>query len=242
MSKIIKKVLVVVLALLLAIPSLPVVDVEASVKKPKLLNENTTMTYYTGEKDFDNQSSLLFRGNQKNISTIKISKVKSSNNKVLRAKRVKGIKNPAGRVDYDWVELTARKAGTVTVTFEAKVNGNKTYKYKAKIKIVKYQNPFKSLEIGSKNYASMFKRFEQTMWAQDGQDVLNGKLNIVPAKGWKISKIELRKGSYTNKYKKIKNGTKINLDGRKESTWGGLSITMRHTKTGIIRHTLILRG
>ena len=83
----------------------------------------------------------------------KITNCKSTNTKVvqIRAKH---------RSDETNVDMKFVKYGTATVSFTAKYKTEKR-SYKLKLTVRPYVNPFKSLRIGGKEYAS---RFEDTDW------------------------------------------------------------------------------
>ena len=219
MGRIIKRVLVLALALLLAIPVFPSVDVEASTTRTTF-PKSVTLIYY-GKKP-TGKGALAYLWDGAKISKLKSSKPKNVAVKASVAKKYKG--------GYSSVLfLTAKKKGTSTISFEALIDG-KTYKFKSKVIVSKYENPFKSLKIGSKNHASKFKKHIAPKWANSGKDKPKGKLNIVPQKGWKVSKIELasrQNGTLT--FKKIKNKTNINMSKKAVE---GLRVTMKKSKTG----------
>ena len=212
MSKIIKKIVIVVMALVLVLPAFPAIDVEATSAKPKFPTKMTVI-YYPKNKS----RNYVLRTIGTNSSVI--SNVKSSNKKVLRGK------------GGNMLGLDLRKAGKATVTFDALVSG-KTYKYKSVVNVVKYENPFKTLKIGSKNYASKFKNGEVNNWAESSKGTLKGKLNIVPKKNWKIQSINYfeRAVGQQGRWKKIKKGAKINLTAKRGNR---VSIVMKNRKTGI---------
>lgn len=78
---------------------------------------------------------------------------KSSNEKVIKAWAEKG------EYDDNWVYpiLKLKKPGTAKLTLTYK-SGTKKYKYTVNVKVIKYQNPFKTFKIGNKNYASVFNK------------------------------------------------------------------------------------
>lgn len=225
MSKKIKKVLIVLMAIMLAIPVLQVTEVEAASKVK--LAKKMTVTYYAKEKiRYNTEVHIL--GEFKASDKVKISKLKSSNPKVLKVSTL--------RTDYDQrLILDARKAGTSTVSFKATVNG-KSRNYECVVKVVKYQNPFKTFKVGSKNYTSKYKNSENEGGTYTSKKV-QGRLNIVPQKGWKISRISLV-NMFTNKSKKIRKNSSINLDSK---GFNRLWVTMKHSKTGVTRHFYITR-
>ena len=218
MSKIIKKVLIVLLAIVLVLPALPALETQAASKKPKFAKKMTVLYY--PKSSSKNRTSH-------SVGSKKVSNVKSSNKKVLT---VKQVKEQGGGY---FLNFTTKKSGTSTVSFKAKVNG-KTYTYKCKVTVRKYENPFKTLEFNSQNYASNFKNTNKTSSIVKLKMGV-GKLNIVPKKNWKISKIEMHSVLRGKRYiTAIKNGAVI--DSTEIGTRGifhSILITMRNTKTGI---------
>lgn len=225
MSKKIKKLLVVLMACVLVIPVLPVTEVKADYMPT--LNKNMTLVYYQKEK-WLNDTYVALPLNVKDTDKVTLSKVKLSNSKVLKVKVEK-----FGDAHH-YLVLTTKKAGTSEISLDAKVNG-KTHKIKCVVKVIKYKNPLKSLKIGSKNYASKFKNSESPTWSSSGTDKIKGKLNIVPNKGWKISKIVVRNTS-TGKGKVIKNKTNIDMS---KAGVDVLEITVKNSKTGL-KHTICI--
>ena len=226
MSKVVKKVLLVLMALMLAIPVLPTVEAQASTKKPAFPSKITMAHYKKGAWNGESLNRSFMRVGNDKTGRVDISKVKSSNPKVLRA--VQGA-------DPGYIVLETKKAGTSKVTFEAKV-GKKKYKYTSTVKVVKYENPLKTFKVGSKNYLSKLK--STSVPRMVGAPV-KGKLNIAAKKGWKITSMEVYE-SHTGKRRKIKNKANINLEGT-----GGvshLSVTVKNSKTGMVQYLLISRG
>jgi len=100
-----------------------------------------------------------------------------------------------------WVK--AKKPGTVKVTIKVKQNG-KTYKHTTTMKWVKYNNPLKSLKIGSKKYA--VKHFNKNTQAEMKKVSGNKAVKIKLKSGYKITSLGF---SRNGEYKDIKNGSKI---------------------------------
>ena len=219
MNKTIKRVLLVLMTLMLAILVLPVTELQAANAK---IAKNMTVVYYPKAKQHNEVNITL--------SKIKVSKVKSSNSKALKVSTLKSD------MDFSLLKFTPKRAGTSTVSFTAKTK-SKTYTYTSKVKVVKYQNPFKTLKIGSKNYTSKFKNTDYPGWAFASSDKIKGRLNITAKKGWKVSKIELVNLS-TRKAKKIKNKTKIDMSKKGVDR---LDITMKNSKTGVTHKIMITR-
>ena len=96
----------------------------------------------------------------------------------------------------------------------------------------KYTNPFKSLKIGKKNFASKFKKG----FIYDKVPAnTSGKISYSLKKNWKVESIY-----YSNSAKKpwrsIKKGTKIKFTKR-----GKLSIFLINKKTGVAAHFILGR-
>ena len=130
----------------------------------------------------------------------KISNVKSSNPKVATIQLDHHVYS--GTHVYS-INVTIKKAGTTKLSFKW---GGKKYNIKYIVK--KYTNPVKAFKIGSKDFASRFAPKALThagMYVSMGSKATsyNGKVQIQPAKGWKISKIWYWGN---NKLRFIKNG------------------------------------
>ena len=76
----------------------------------------------------------------------KVTAVKSSNKKVATVKIVDGG-------SYNYILITKKKAGTTKITYKL-AGKTKTVTFK----VYKWKNPVKTLKLGSKNYASKFKK------------------------------------------------------------------------------------
>ena len=122
-----------------------------------------------------------------------------------------GVKNSNNRVaslgydeESDYITLKLKKPGTTTVQFtshsEVATSSNKYIIY-----VINYKNPFKTLKIGSVNYASKFARTDEC--CLNIGPVTGAKIKIALRKGWKLQKIYK---SYTGK-NKIKNNGTVNL-------------------------------
>lgn len=140
--------------------------------------------------------------------------VKVKNSKILSVKMAKDDQLP-----YDILSMTGKKAGTTTVSFKMKVNG--TWKsYSVKVTVRKYENPFSSIKIGSKNYTSKFKNSRVLI----SKSNLKGKLSIKLKSGWKLEVIY----KYTpNGATKLKNNQSVTL---KKNDGSKLMILLKNTK------------
>lgn len=109
--------------------------------------------------------------------------VKVSNKKIVRVHAYK-----------DGLSIIGKKPGTTKVSFKYKGK-----KHKITVKIRKYKNPVKSFKIGGKQVRSRLNEMAEIFFTP----LPLGKLNIKPAKGWKVKKIEF---FYENgKIKTVKN-------------------------------------
>lgn len=159
----------------------------------------------------------------------KIKNVKSSNKKVIKIKNYGVDTDNYGYINYD-----VKKAGTATVSFDLVVN-KKTYHYSVKIKTVKYENPFKSFKIGSKNYTSKFNNTDWVGTDKGWQSFLkpvSGKLKISLKKNWKITEMYRMPMFNYDKKTKVKNNKNVNLKSEL------LDICLKNTKT---KQTLWMR-
>ncbi len=125
-------------------------------------------------------------------------KIKSSNTKVLTV---------SVEPDPDFwtsIYLNAKKPGKVTLTATYKFNGKK-YVSKARIKVVNYKNPVKTLKVGSKKCTSVFGKY----W--DGYKAVTGKkaVTLKMKKGYKITSCYFHT---TGKNIDYKPGKKVNFN------------------------------
>lgn len=156
----------------------------------------------------------------------KVSKLKSSKSAVAKAK----LKYLKDRNTYI-AKIKLKKAGTTKITCKV---GSK--KYAAKIKVYKYETPIASLKVGKQDLTDslMPENLLRGSGASYEITAVGGtkaqKVKVVPADGWKISKIYTEKYSYKGgkekkTVKKYKNGAKIK---------GQFYIDMKNKKTGLV--------
>ena len=107
----------------------------------------------------------------------KISNAKSSNTKVATVK-VKSFKN--GKKTQTTLQVTKKATGKTKITY--KLGGKKKT---ATLIVKKYQNPFKTFTVGSKNLTKKFAKARQVTV----QSELSGKITVKANSGWKIAKI-----------------------------------------------------
>ena len=79
-----------------------------------------------------------------------------------------------------YVAISPKKAGKTTVTFNYKYQ-KKTYKAKIVVTVANYENPFQSIKIGKKNYATQFDYGNVVV-----PKALSGKLTLKLKMGWKV--------------------------------------------------------
>ena len=150
-----------------------------------------------------------------------VSNIKSSNAKVVKAKRLG---------TYNLVYVYPLKAGTSKVTYTYKGK-----KYAATVVVKNWANPVKKLTVGGKNYASKFtskavkKRGDYAFMIDIAK--FNGKIKVKPSRGWKLQSIKYGKFepfAADWNFKTIKNGSKIT----KAKKCDRIIVTLKNTKTG----------
>ena len=100
----------------------------------------------------------------------------------LKSSRKAVVEVSANTAAPQAIYLKAKKKGSSVVSFRVKV-GSKTYRYRTKVFVwAKYQSPVKTLKIGKKNYAALFKASPYAYPITSGD--LAGKLKLKPATGW----------------------------------------------------------
>ena len=147
-------------------------------------------------------------------STDIYSDLKSSNEKVLTLQKTK-------RNGMVWVTAKIKKTGKATVSFKSNDEQEKFTVY-----VVKYANPFKSLKIGNKNYASKFKKSFAYHKIPLGT---SGKLKFSIKKGWKLVNIYKMNTSTAAVAKKIKKGSKVKF-AKKDV----IEIDLKNKKDGFV--------
>ena len=160
-------------------------------------------TVYMKKGDIDYYSDL-----KNGLNGKKISAAKSSNKKVATVK-VKTYDN-----GMTSLLVTKKKAGTTKITY--KLDGKKKT---VKLKVVKWKNPVKTFKVGSKNYASKFKK---SAGSHAASSVAGKTVKVEAASGWKVKRIV----AYTN------NGVKIVRNGKKTpADTGQVVVALKNTKT-----------
>ena len=138
---------------------------------------------------------------------------------------IKSSKKAVAKVDKSVKKygpmVQVKKPGTAKITTTVK-KGKKTKKYTTKLKVVKYQNPFKSATLAGKSFKGLYKK---GISASEYFGEVQGKMVIKPRKGWKVKKIREEitvyddNGDVDTKFRTIKNNsTTINLaDGNEHA-------------------------
>ncbi len=162
---------------------------------------------------FDIYDSSWFSFGEKGDS-IKFSNLKSSNKKVVTV----STRKDGGLY---LIGFNIKKVGKATVSFKAKCNGH-TYSYKSKVRVCKYKNPIKTLNIGKKSIASNFNKF--TFYNYKGKK-LSGNLKLTLKKGWEFERayIYSSTSSYYKDYAKIPSSVSL----KKKQT---MAIVVRNKK------------
>lgn len=163
--------MVLVFALFITAGNIATIPVQAETT-PALELQKYSMVYQKNETDLVNTRYAYIRNMPKNG---KITKVTSKNSKVATAGVALYAKNG--------VQLTVKKPGNTTFEVTVKA-GKKTYKLKASLTVCSYTSPVSSVKIGSKQYASAFKKNNRVSIAYKK----NGKyrLSVTPKKDWKL--------------------------------------------------------
>lgn len=150
----------------------------------------------------------------------RVKNMKSSAKKIKIASSKKSVAT-AKSLGGGAFQITSKKAGTTNIKITATVN-KKTVTYKGTIKVVNYENPFKTLKIDGKSYVSIFnKGFD--LYTETASTKF--KLGLKLKSGWKLKEAAYYpgNGSTKNYTKKFKNGAEIPV--------GFYSLLLQNTKT-----------
>ena len=137
------------------------------------------------------------------VRSDKVLGLKSSNTSVVT------VKKEPFRDDHT-ITMTAKKAGTSTVSFKVKRNNGKTYSFTSKVTVYNYTNPLSVCKFGKKDYTKSYNK--KTMVPTAKGYPKKAKVCIVAKKGYKIEGIYYSEHG-TGKQRKIKNGSTVTLDG-----------------------------
>lgn len=180
--------------------------------------------------------------------SVELSSVKVSNSKVLKldyvyngfgsgtTKYVNG-ENSKFSNKYADIVLQIKNAGTSTVSYKL---GSKTYK--TTVKILKYQNPIKSIEFfgikngSSKNLAGLLKN-SSTANVKLTKSLSNQKIKVTAATGWKITNISLYCQDtgisyYYSGYDTPKTTVSLNVDSVNKGNSYSVNVSFINTKNG----------
>ncbi|MDO4555166.1 MAG: hypothetical protein Q4B70_08500 [Lachnospiraceae bacterium] len=149
--------------------------------------------------------------------------------------KVTSSKKSVATVKKDYLDMEFRvypkKTGTTKITWTATdPKTNKQLKRTGTIKVVKYENPFSSLKIESKNYASKAKKDYSVANIKTNKTKL--KLNYKLKKNWKLVSGGYMTWNPNNckwKSQKIKNGKTYTLQKNAPTSF---SFNVKNTKTG----------
>lgn len=237
MKAFVKRISVVFMALLLTVTMIPAAA-EAAVSAP------SSTTVYRTTKTGTSSVSIYVSGLTSKQSIAK-SSVKSSKSSVAAPYSVtnssstsktqywNGSKDYSSSSRYGSISLTAKKAGTSTVSYKI---GSKTYKTKLTVK--NYVNPVKSLTVSgiSGNLASKFKSYS---WANAkiASSKSNGTVKVTAASGWKITSVDLYNSKTgisrsVSAYGAPVSSATLYTGSMKKGTAGYVSVSLRNTKNG----------
>lgn len=178
MKKCMKKIVVTFLAAMLVVLSASVA-VEA-----KTVTASRVVTLYPSSgKNFYSAFQSLASANINIVGTTdkngKVTSIKSTDKSVAAIGTKAGKGNAKSR---KFIYITAKKAGTATVSYKA---DGTTYKYKVTVK--KYTSPFSSLKLGGTNIASKLKKTNVYTLSYAKYANKNIKLSYKAKSGWSIN-------------------------------------------------------
>ena len=200
-----RNILVSLLACLFVILAVPTA-VSAEAKAPQCPKKQTLEFY----RAYINGNELPTEGDGyiyiKNLSrSAVITNVKSSN-KYYTASKAAGL-NAVYVTTSDYNSIHDVEDGEKTkLRFTVKQNG-KSYNLSCAVTFKKHSRVFKSVKIGSKNYAALAKG-HWTVRDKGTAPKSKVKITVKTVKNYKVDSIEI---FYKNKSKKIKNGRKVSL-------------------------------
>lgn len=122
----------------------------------------------------------------------------------------------------------AKKAGKATLKIKVK-KGSRTKTYKVKLKVIAYKNPVKRFTINGVDITSQFNKDTYIDYKLDAK---TATLNVVPASGWKITKMVMSSidEGYNEITKPVSNNIEIALHD-KELYSDIFEITLVNNKT-----------
>lgn len=184
MKKITKKALSLFIAMIVLVASLCIYPTDtvqaATIPSITITRNGQNIGLVYSRYDMDNYT-LKVKGTT-------VTKCVSSNTSVAKATKLK----------TGW-GFSPRKVGTTRFTLKCK-NGKR---YVVKLQIFKYSNPFRTIKVGSKNYAPLFKSNDGLMLRIASSTPKKGtySFGITTNANWKVAKADVvyasRKGSGT---------------------------------------------
>ena len=201
-----RNILVSLLACLFVILAVPTA-VSAAAKAPQCPKKQTLefyCAYINGNEQPTEGDGYIYIKNLS--SSAVITNVKSSN-KYYTASKAAGLNAVFVQTTSDSDSIHDVKDGEKTkLRFTVKQNG-KSYNLSCAVTFKKHSRVFKSVKIGSKNYAALAKG-HWTVRDKGTAPKSKVKITVKTVKNYKVDSIEI---FYKNKSKKIKNGRKISL-------------------------------
>ena len=187
MKRFMKKLSVVLIAAMLVVMSVSIPVQAKTVTQP-----SRVLTLYSSSAR--NYSSPLGTSVSANISLIgstskssKVTNLKTSNKSVVTVSSKIGAKSVAADTRR-FIYVTAKKAGTATVSYKA--NGTT---YKVKLTVKKYTSPLSSLKLGSSNITSKFQKSSVYTLPYAKYANKNVKLSFKGKSGWTVNANYLEK-------------------------------------------------
>lgn len=163
-----------------------------------------------------NKPFTLFQEEEESSPFISVT---SSNKKVVSVKKIS--KGGSWRIE---AKLLKTGAADVLVKYYDSEDREDTQTEKYRIVAFKYENPFKSLKIGKKNFASKFKKgfvYDKV------KAKTKGKLTFSLKKNWKAEIISTYNNTKEESWRQLKKGSKLNIAKRDE-----IAFNLVNKKTG----------
>ena len=139
-------------------------------------------------------------------SSVTLSKLKSSNKKVIKPKYSK---------KYGYLTYSAKKAGKAKVTYTLKYTNKKGKKVTEKVTekhiVVRYANPLQSFKVGSTEIVSKFDESSQ----YNAKKGFSGEITVKAAPGWKAVKMRQVNSAIVSgewvPQKRLPNGSEVKI-------------------------------
>ena len=176
----------------------------------------TTITGYEGKQYYATynredppgtwKAQYREQGRYANITGFQIKSIKTTNSKVASVK----VNDQPG---YKQLAILLKKAGKATVSFKL-TDGTQTRSYKIQVTLRSYQNPFKTLTIGGKSYASKFKKYTRYDAGKNLKGTLKFKLNS----RYTLKYVTHESWMHEELHRYTKSNVKVSLDSKKGET------------------------